>query len=83
MQGGDKVGEKKSIQLWSNRAKPLARVWLCGQCGAKVYCGHYAEKPDYRCLCGKYAWQNYAGYPLNRQILEKLASPSLLGAGEP
>jgi hypothetical protein len=53
------MSEKKTIYLWNTRAKTLARVWLCGQCGAKIYCGRPVERPNCRCLCGKASWQDY------------------------
>lgn len=56
------MSDKKSIYLWNSQAKCLSRVWLCGQCGAKIYCGRYVERPNYRCLCGRMAWQGYESY---------------------
>lgn len=48
---------RKSIQLWGTRVKDLSRVWTCGHCGAKIYCGRLTVEPPYRCLCGRASWR--------------------------
>ncbi len=63
------MNDPKSIQLWTARAKILARVWVCGNCGAKVYCGRLTAQPKYRCLCGKTDWRRFdRPSPLGRTL---------------
>ena len=48
---------RKSIQTWGERARILARIWVCGHCGVKLYCGRLTTRPAYRCMCGKASWR--------------------------
>ncbi len=42
---------RNPIRLWVTRAEAgeRARVWRCGHCGAKIFCG--------LCLCGEASWK--------------------------
>jgi hypothetical protein len=62
------MSDPKSIRLWTTGARSLARVWVCGQCGSKVYCGRLTARPAYRCLCGKADWRQL-GRPASSGIL--------------
>lgn len=39
------------------RARLLSEVWVCSNCGAKVYRGKLTAPPPERCPCGKESWQ--------------------------
>ncbi len=50
---------RNPIRLWVTRAEAgeRARVWRCGHCGAKIFCGRLTDKPSYLCLCGEASWK--------------------------
>ena len=60
---------RKPIQLWGARAEDLSRVWICGHCGAKIYCGRLTAKPAYRCLCGRASWRAVGHTPALDNLL--------------
>ncbi|MDT8903882.1 hypothetical protein [Anaeroselena agilis] len=49
--------DRKPIRLWGDGVENLSRIWRCGHCGAKIYCGRLTTQPACRCLCGKAAWR--------------------------
>lgn len=34
-----------------------SRVWLCADCGAKVFHCNTVVRPQYQCLCGAQTWK--------------------------
>jgi DNA-directed RNA polymerase subunit RPC12/RpoP len=57
------MSNPRAITLWGGRAGELSRVWVCGRCGAKVYCGRLTATPACRCTCGHAIWLPGNGAP--------------------
>lgn len=49
--------ETRGIQVWPTANETMARVWVCGHCGMKIYYGRLVVKPEHHCLCRKYCWR--------------------------
>ena len=54
--GGMEMGGFKGINMWNFKCESVARIWVCGHCGTKIFYGRLVFRPKHNCFCGQARW---------------------------